>query len=70
MVVAIDRSGLVVDSKISQSSGYRQLDAAALDIVNISSPFAPLPDELRAETDLLYITRTWEFSSNQLITRR
>jgi len=33
-------------------------------IVELSSPFAPFPDQIRAETDILHITRTWQFLNN------
>ena len=36
------------------------LDAAALRIVELSQPFAPLP-KTRENPDVLHVTRTWQF---------
>ena len=53
-----------------RSSGYRLLDDAAVRIVKMAAPFAPLPPALRKETDILHILRTWQFQSdNSLATR-
>lgn len=55
-------SGEVADMRIERSSGKPLLDQAALDIVSLASPYAPLPttDE---DIERLTITRTWQFSS-------
>jgi protein TonB len=37
------------------------LDDAAVRIVELASPYPPLPPDLRAEADILHITRTWKF---------
>ncbi|EIJ44176.1 TonB family protein [Beggiatoa alba B18LD] len=66
--VAINKDGTINDVKIRKSSGHVVLDDAALRIVHLSSPFAPLPEEIRKDTDILYITRTWEFLNNGLNT--
>jgi len=46
------------DRRIDTSS-HRVLDNAAKHIVEISAPFAPLPEN--SAEDILYITRTWQF---------
>lgn len=66
MTVAIRADGTVHDVNIRASSGSSVLDEAAETIVRQSAPFDGFSDDLRAETDILYITRTWEFSSNEL----
>lgn len=55
-------SGEVADIRIDRSSGHALLDQAALDIVSLAAPYAPLPstDE---DIERLTITRTWQFSS-------
>lgn len=68
MTVAIRADGSVHEINIRASSGSSVLDAAAERIVRQSAPFEGFSDDLRAETDILYITRTWEFSSNELAT--
>lgn len=61
MTVAIRADGSVASISLDRSSGYKLLDDAARRIVRLASPFAPLPDNIRAETDVLHITRTWIF---------
>ena len=65
--VALNPDGTVRSIRILRSSGHRVLDEAAVRIVRLAAPFAPFPPEIRAETDVLHIVRTWEFlSSNRL----
>ena len=47
-----------------KSSGHKLLDDAAIRIVKLSAPFAPFPAEIRKETDILDIIRTWQFRNN------
>jgi periplasmic protein TonB len=65
MIVAIDSSGRAIEAKIKKSSGVSILDQAAKNIVYQSSPFAPFAGKLEQTTDILYITRTWQFRSNR-----
>lgn len=68
--VALDADGTVHSINLRRSSGHKVLDDAAIRIVNLAAPFAPFPDELRKDTDVLHITRTWQFlSSNQFQTQ-
>jgi protein TonB len=65
--VAVRADGSIADIRILHSSGAKVLDEAAIRIVKLSAPFAPFPRDIRAETDILDITRTWQFlSSNRL----
>jgi len=65
--VAVRSDGSVEKVRVVHSSGYPVLDDAALRIVKLAAPFAPFPADIRAETDVLDITRTWQFlSSNRL----
>lgn len=57
----LDHGGNVVDVKIDVSSGYRVLDNAAMRIVQLASPYPPLPEPIRQKWDQLNITRTWIF---------
>ena len=68
MLVALLPTGEVADVQILQSSGYTVLDQAALDIVRLASPFAPFPEEMRAEADILEIIRTWRFHEGNALT--
>jgi protein TonB len=62
--VALNPDGSVNQITVRRSSGYQVLDDAARRIVDLAAPFAPFPDEIRAETDILHITRTWQFLNN------
>lgn len=69
--VAIDHQGKVVNIELLRSSGHKVLDDGAIRIVKLASPFAPLPESIRKETDILHIVRAWQFQSgNQLETLR
>jgi protein TonB len=63
--VALNADGSVDDIIIRRSSGERVLDDAAVRIVNLAAPFSPFPPNIRADTDILHITRTWQFINNQ-----
>jgi protein TonB len=63
--VALNADGTVNDIIIRRSSGERVLDDAAVRIVNLAAPFSPLPPHIREDTDILHITRTWQFINNQ-----
>lgn len=58
--VAVRRDGSVESTRIIQSSHIPMLDNAALRIVKLSAPFAPLP-KTRDDPDILHVTRTWQF---------
>ncbi len=62
--VALNADGSVNQITIRRSSGSKILDDAAIRIVELSSPFAPFPDHIKKETDILHITRTWQFLNN------
>lgn len=63
--VALKPDGSVHEITIRRSSGNRILDEAAIRIVNLAAPFAPFPEDIRRETDILHITRTWQFLHSQ-----
>ena len=58
--VAVRRDGSVENTRIIQSSHVPMLDNAALRIVKLSEPFAPLP-KTQDDPDILHVTRTWQF---------
>ena len=59
--VAVKADGSVERIRVLHSSGHKILDDAAIRIVRMSAPFSPFPAEIRKETDILDITRTWQF---------
>ena len=62
LTVSIRADGSVESVDVSHSSGQRILDAAAQRIVKVASPLSPLPPDIRRDTDILSITRTWMFT--------
>lgn len=61
MMVAIRADGSVHEMRILKSSGYRVLDQAAMQIVRLAAPYSAFPPEIRQDTDILEIIRTWQF---------
>lgn len=61
LLVAIRSNGSVEKVKVLKSSGHRILDDAAVSSVRRASPFEAFPAELRKDTDVLEIIRTWRF---------
>jgi protein TonB len=69
LVLSVDvfEDGSIGRIRVLRSSGHDVLDEAAVRIVRLSAPFAPLPEEIRREVDVLTITRTWQFSSSGVL---
>lgn len=61
LTVTLRPDGTVAAIDLDRSSGLKLLDAAAFKIVRMASPYAPFPPDIRRDTDLLVITRTWFF---------
>ena len=49
---------------ISRSSGHKLLDAAAIKIVRLAAPYAPIPEEVLQDHDVITIIRTWKFETD------
>lgn len=62
LTVSIRADGSIESVSVNRSSGHRVLDAAAVHIVEMSAPFAPFPPDVKRDTDILHITRTWTFT--------
>jgi len=62
LTVSIKSDGSVETIEVNRSSGNRILDAAAMKIVEMSAPFAQFPSDIRRDTDILHVTRTWTFT--------
>jgi periplasmic protein TonB len=67
MTVAIRRDGTVEDVVLNDPSGVKILDQAALTIVRLAQPFAPLP-QTSENIDVLHVTRTWDFGDGNVET--
>jgi protein TonB len=62
LTVAITADGQVSRIDINRSSGHKVLDDAARRIVQMASPYAAFPPDIRRDTDILEITREWNFT--------
>lgn len=70
LTVVIRSDGSVETVEVQRSSGLATLDEAAVRIVKLAAPFSPFPPDVRVDTDIIVITRTWTFTNtNQLNTR-
>lgn len=68
LTVAIKADGSVEKVEINRTSGHKILDAAAIRIVELASPYAIFSEDIRKKADILEITRTWTFTrADQLI---
>ncbi len=61
LMVSVKADGSVQEVRILKSSGFKVLDQAAIEIVRLAAPFSAFPPELRKDTDILEIIRTWQF---------
>lgn len=62
LTVIIRADGSVEAVEINRSSGHKVLDEAARRIVQLAAPYAAFPPDIRRDTDILEITRTWTFT--------
>jgi len=62
-ILADGRLGGVV---VQRSSGYAELDQAALAILKLAAPFEPFPRELAARHDALRLAYEWQFLGGEL----
>ncbi len=58
--VSVDRTGRLVSARIRRSSGHPALDAAALDILRLATPFEAFPPGL-AQYRVLHFAYEWQF---------
>lgn len=60
--VSIKSDGTLDSVEVQRSSGHPILDRAAERIVRMASPYARFPANIKRDTDILVITRTWTFA--------
>lgn len=70
LTVGIRQNGTVETIDVRRSSGIPEIDQAAVRIVRLAAPYAPLPDNIADRVDILHITRTWRFESAFAVTQR
>lgn len=64
LTVVIRSDGSLDRVELNRSSGQKVLDTAARRIVEMAAPYAPFPDNIRRDTDIVEITRTWSFTTS------
>jgi protein TonB len=62
VTVSIKPDGSIDDIQVDRPSDHKVLNEAALKIVRLAAPYAPFPPEIKRDTDILVITRTWTFA--------
>lgn len=67
MTVSIRADGTVENIEVNKSSGSKILDEAAKNIVNLAAPYAVFSEEMKKNTDILGITRTWTFTQEDTL---
>jgi protein TonB len=61
--VVIAADGRLDDIVVRRSSGDQALDQAALRILRLAAPFAPLPESIRKDYDVLRFAYEWDFET-------
>jgi protein TonB len=59
--VTIRADGSLADVRIVRSSGHREIDQAALQILRLAAPFDPFPTRLRKQYETLRFAYEWQF---------
>jgi protein TonB len=62
LIVSIKSDGSLDSVEVRRSSGHPILDRAAERIVKMAAPYASFPTNIKRDTDILVITRTWTFA--------
>ena len=70
LTVSINADGQVSRIDINKSSGHKVLDDSARRIVQMASPYAVFPPDIRRDTDVLEITRTWHFTQGDQLSAK
>lgn len=66
--IALAADGTLEEASIRRSSGYPELDQAALDILKLASPFDAFPGDLAREHHLLRFAYEWQFVGGRMQT--
>ena len=66
--VAINPDGSINKVNLVKRSAYPFLNDVAIRFIKLASPFAPFPEELKATSDIIHITRSFHFLEGELHT--
>jgi protein TonB len=64
--VALASDGRLLEARVRRSSGYAELDRAAIEVLRLAAPFDPVPRELAGRHDGLRFAYEWHFEGGQL----
>lgn len=64
--VALSADGRLAATRVRRSSGFPELDQAALDILRLAAPFEPFSRDLAARHDALRFAYEWQFVGGRL----
>ncbi len=67
MTVSIKSDGSLESVVIDQESPHAVLNEAAKRIVELAAPYAVFPEDIKKDTDILSITRTWTFTQEDAL---
>ncbi len=67
MTVSINADGSLENVVIDQRSNHEVLNEAAKRIVELAAPYAVFPEDIKKDTDILSITRTWTFTQEDAL---
>jgi protein TonB len=70
LTVSISADGSVNRIDINRSSGHKVLDDSARRIVQMAAPYSPFPPDIRRDTDVLEISRTWYFTQGDQLSAK
>ncbi len=61
LLVVVDQFGILLEAIVLESSGFPDLDRAAIKKVQDAAPYPPFPPALSSQVYKLEIVRTWQF---------
>jgi protein TonB len=64
LTVAIQSDGTIEKIEVNRSSGQKGLDDMLVRLVKSAAPFEPFPADLRKDTDILSVTRTFQIGKS------
>ena len=64
VLITIHADGSLEEFRVTRPSVYEDLNKGAENIIRMSAPFSPLPENIRQGTDMLSININWSFSNS------
>lgn len=67
ITVEVKHDGSVLSAEVKRSSGSKELDAHAMRVLQLAAPFAAFSPQIRKDTDVIVISRTWKFAKSDTL---